>query len=359
MKIWIDIRDHKNLDKNFFLFLQRLISNTIKENNENNYTIYLNEEIDYIFPENAKIRITENKPWTIKEQSFFLHELKEDNNDLMIFTSIYRPIFYKNKSIFIIDSLKEITYPEKENLNIINKYKYIFFLKESLKLAEKIICLDNNTKSELNQRLNINESKIEVINWAFEKDQNTFEMIDIKRKFNIKNDFIIYEGSSNTNKNLGKLLKSFKVFLNKNNNLDLVFIWDKICSNINLREIIIKENLENNIFNLWNINESDIYNLYKQSKAFIFPSIYEWFPFELNKALSHNSIIFSSSIPSLKEILVNEPINYFSALSNYDFTNKLESLLKEDKNPDYSNIFKKYNINDSSKKLANIIKTIK
>jgi hypothetical protein len=114
----------------------------------------------------------------------------------MIFFNENKPIFYKKDYIVLIDSLKNIYFQDFDRY--IDKTKYFFFLKNSIKNSKKIICLDENTTNEFVERFNIEERKITILKPFFPnldilKESSNIKM-DIRTKNNITNDFLIYSG---------------------------------------------------------------------------------------------------------------------------------------------------------------------
>jgi hypothetical protein len=114
--------------------------------------------------------------------------------DVLINFSSQYPIFYKKNVIQSIFSLESLSYPELNQIKFTEKYKNAFVLKNNLKNATKIITLNQKLKKDLNEKLNIEEEKIEIIPGFF--TQKTLEKqvnIDIKAKYVLQNNYIIYD----------------------------------------------------------------------------------------------------------------------------------------------------------------------
>jgi len=70
-------------------------------------------------------------------------------------------------------------------------------MNSSLKSCKKVICFEQNTQLELNERLNIKEEMIEILEPFFLTDYR-YEIaetvkIDVKAKYNLKSDYFIYD----------------------------------------------------------------------------------------------------------------------------------------------------------------------
>lgn len=105
-----------------------------------------------------------------------------------------------------------------------------------------------------------------------------------------------------------------------------------------------------NIINLGYISDSQIKALYKNCKAFIFPSIHEGFGIPPMEALSQNAKIIVSNSTCLPEIYRDSA--YY--IDPYDTTVDLTSLLSHKISPS-KNVLDRYSWKDSAKRLYEVI----
>jgi len=358
MIIWLDLRFLKRADiysNAIFKFSQYLIENN---NNNINYNIYLDIWFSNLnFPDNSKKIIIKSKPWSIEEQFLFYKILKKDKNDLVIFFNYKKPIKYKNKFIMIISDLIDVYYPKEKN--IFKKHYDNFILNNSCKNANKIICFNKQTKTELNDKFNINENKIYILKAFFYRkiinEENSLLKININSKYNINGEYFIYNAWIWNNTNLERILEVFTKYKTEKINLHLVILDDESINNITIRKKIIELNISDIIHFIWNVNYLDKSLIYKQSKWTIYPLLYDSFPFLLEEAINHNNRIISSNLDSIKEIF-KDNINYFSQNNLFDIYEKILEFRNIEINQNYDDIFKEYNIEDFANNLIKIIK---
>lgn len=237
-------------------------------------------------------------------------------------------------------------------------------MSKNVSKANKIICLDKITKSELIERFNISEKKIEIVDWFFpfkelkkpfvEDDETKIE-VSIKTKYNIKNDYFLYSAWDSIEKNYEKLIKVFKRLKNDWFDIDLVFLWNNIWKNISLRNLILENKLQENIFFIGSpeINEKKL--IYENSLWTIFPSLYEPFPFRLTEPIYFNSPILSSNLKKIENIFWDK-INYFSPISVNSIYLEIKKFLSQDKkSANYSDIKNIYTIENTTKQILEII----
>lgn len=358
MNIWLDLR-FLNIDDLYSQFVIELVQNLITNDEWNKFNVYLNMNIPFKGKSNLNLKQVNINVWSIKEQTSLNKIFKEDKNALMIFFDYNKPIFYKWDYYLFISSLKNVYYQNFTKHS--EKFKFLYILWNSIKKATKIICLDENTKDELIERFNVKETKLNVISWFFpwllklEKTRDT--EINLLTINNIVNPYFIYSCWNWIEKNLNRLVKAFSIINKWDTNYDLVFLWDEISKDINLRNLVIKYNLQKSVFfvSTWTLSERKFF--YENALWVIFPSLYEPFPFSLNETIFFQVPIISSNINSLKKVLWNKA-NYFSPISTTTLVSSINSFLTKKNNVNYSSLLKEYNIDNTTNMLINLIKHI-
>lgn len=361
MKIGVDLRFLA--DDLYSRFCLQLVKSIIETKPEYDFIIYVNNSEDSLKSKNTEIKNVSIKNGSFAEQTKFKKILLEDKLSLMIFFNHFKPIFYKKNYILFIWDLKDLFYSNFENY--IEKYKFLSLMSKNIKNALKIICLDNITKNELVERFNYLESNIFSIDWFFPKNTNYDYIfkddeekdlsVSISTKYNLRNKYFIFSAWDSIEKNYEKLIKVFKRLKEKNYKIDLVFLWSNIWKNINLRNQILSENLQENIHFLGSPSFKEKKLIYKESLWTIFPSLYEAFPFRLTEPLYFDSKILSSNIKKIENIFW-ENINYFSPISVNSIYNSVENFLNsKQKEPYYSEIKQKFTVENTTKQFLEII----
>jgi len=356
MKIGLDLRFLKE-DDLYSDFVIEMITKLVIESDKNTYNIYVNNNLlnikssKYININTVNIGI-----WSIKEQISFNKILNKDDNNLVLFFNIHKPLLYKKDYYLFIGSLNKVYYQNFKSLY--KKHRYLYLLNKSTKNAQKIICFDENTKDELSERLDIKEEKIYTITpfftWAKKHRNITPLNIDIKTKNNITNDFLIYNWWVWIEKNIDRLVKVIHELNDNNKKIDLIILWDDIAWDLKIRDLIISENMQNNIHFLWRIKDEEKIHYYNSSIWVIFPSLYESFPFHLNEAIFYNTNIIAGNIKSIKNILWDS-ISYFFPISTSNMIENTTLFLNKKTKINYKNILNKINPENTIKELIKII----
>jgi len=164
MNIWLDLRT-KFTKNNYLLWeIINLFIDKIAEKKENNYNIYIEKNLnikkDY---ENVNIKYLDYGPYSIQNQINFRNLLKQDSNDFDIFFDVWRPILYKWNDVLIINNLDNLLYETDEVNNFAKKFKYFFLLEHSCLYSKKILAFNKELKIILNEKVNIEEEKIDIV----------------------------------------------------------------------------------------------------------------------------------------------------------------------------------------------------
>ena len=355
MKIWLDLRFIS--DNLYSSYVLELVSWLIKNDSKNQFTIYCNQNLKWFNFTNCIIKNVWIKNLSFIEQTTYNKILKTDKNNIMIFFNHYKPVLYKWIYFTLVDSLKDIYYNNFSNY--IHKYTFLYLIEKNLKNASKLICFDKQTKSELIEKFNIKEEKIDFINWFFpNKDILTkieYLQIDIKIKYNIKNPYYIYSWWEWLEKNYEKLINCFSRLKKNWKKIDLVILWKEISKNIPLRKLILEFNMQKNIHFISMIKQNEKILFYKNAVWTILPSFYEPFPFRLTEPLYYNTPIIASDLENIKNIF-KDKIKYFSPISvNSIYEAIKEDLLDSDKKVYYNEIIKTITKEKAIAKLLDII----
>lgn len=335
MKIWIDLRFLQEEDL-YSLFVFSIVQELIK-NTKHEFIIYS----DTWFEDDlwmAKTEIVEEKIWSIGENFSLIKKIKKQNFDLMIFFNEYKPLSYTDDYVLVIPSLQRLFFgPFKNSLA---KHYYLKLLSSNINHAKKIICLDKKTKSDLNERFNIEEDKIEIIKGFFPIREAILiedNDLNIKNKHALTWDYILYDSEESSIKNLDKVLNSIKKLKEANQILNLIILWEDAWKNLEFRKMVVDYGINDLVFFVWEVDNAQRQNYYRQSVGLVYPNIYETFPFELNNALIYWTPMIVSDLEVIKEATLWE-LEYFNALSNMDTLEALKTFLKKKKNPNYKKI---------------------
>lgn len=228
-----------------------------------------------------------------------------------------------------------------EHLNWKFKCWYKLVTKLNIKRYKHIFTVSNFSKNEIIENYKINPEKITVTYNSAEHLKNIKPDESILKRLNLENrDFYFSLGSRSPHKN-HKYIEN----LAKNNVKEIFVVTGK---NNKVFESEKEENINNMIYTGY-LSDEEIAALYKNCKAFIFPSLYEGFGIPPLEAITMGcKNILVSDIEVFREIY-GESVNYID-VKNPTYKEIYEITEKEEIN------VQKYKWKDVEQKILNNIK---
>jgi len=249
---------------------------------------------------------------------YFNYQLKNKKPDIIHLTYFNDENFYTTRSRTVIteyDLIKEKFYNEKFRDQI--KYKKKLFEK-----VDQIICISNNTKTDLQQEYSIEASKISVVHLAVSRDKSFRE-----RSLNIR-PFILYVGSRQRYKNFINAIKAYARSSKLKSNFDFVcfgggkFLRDE-------ENIFRDHSIDRNRIHYFEGDELDLNYFYHKAQIFIFPSLYEGFGLPLLEAMNMECPVICSNTSCFSEI-VNDAAILFDPTDIESLQFKMEKLVYDE-----------------------------
>ena len=205
--------------------------------------------------------------------------------------------------------------PEFENYNFTSEYfknKRLKLFKNFAKNADAIIAVSLNTKKDFLKFFDYPEEKIHVIHLApvFKPTKIPEALIlNVLNEFSLeKGNYYLTVGGVSLRKNSFNLLKGFHLS-KKHKNYKLVFAGKIVNSEKQKLDNYIKQNnLSNSIVFTNYINDKNLSVLYKNAKAFLFPTFYEGFGIPIIEAMSYRLPVLTSTTGAAREVANNHAI---------------------------------------------------
>lgn len=253
------------------------------------------------------------------------------------------PLFYKKQIISIHDvAFKLFKNTFSKSFSLV----YNFLVPRLAKKCLHIITVSNTAKEELCFELDLPSEKITVVY------NGISPIFKLKNKFLLKNHhkpYILTVSSHHPRKNYDRLLKAFNGI--GTNNVDLYVVGnfiDHFNSDNDIKQI-------SNVKYLTNVSDKQLLVYYQNAEFFIFPSLYEGFGIPVIEAMSQNLRCVISDIPVFREI-GDESVTYIDPKSVKSIQMGIEKTLNSPKEEiEYSKLLK-FNWEDSSDKVINIMK---
>jgi glycosyltransferase involved in cell wall biosynthesis len=297
MKILIDCREIQKNTTGIARFLLSFLKEIKSFNIEyeflllgNQYTDFERKELDGY----EKI-VVEEKNTFYFDQVTISQVIKEQKIDLF-FSPYYKfPVFAKVPVITSIFDVMYLVLDEYKN-DIKNIYRKNF-IKLTYKKVKKVITSSNFAKNEIIEVLNLPDEKIDVVYLSVDEKFNpqpVEKIKEIKEKYGINKNYILYIGNAKPHKNLSRLLSSWRLIdekIKKDYILVLAGVRQKFCYK------------DENTLIIPFVSEEELPVLYTGATVFVFPSIYEGFGLPPLEAMACGCPVISSNTSSMPEVL--------------------------------------------------------
>ncbi len=200
----------------------------------------------------------------------------------------------KAKSVVTLHDAIFIRYPQLYSTS----YRPIFTAKNkySCKVADKIICISEQTKRDAITYFGADENKIEVVyqgcNNIFRHAVSDEQKNLVRKKYNLPATFLLNVGAIEERKNTKLIVEALH---RTKNEIPLLIVGNPTDYEKDLRKLIVKHNMMNQVSILNNVETEDLPALYAMAKVFVYPSIFEGFGIPILEALTVGTPVITSS----------------------------------------------------------------
>ena len=188
--------------------------------------------------------------------------------------------------------------------------KYI--VPRSIHRAKKVIAVSESTKKDVQEFFGVDSKNIKVIyegvdhNRFFVSSQRADQSDYIKKKYKIRNKFLLFVGTLEPRKNLIRLLEAFYRLLadrpEYKEQYQLVLAGAKGWLYDSIFDEVKNRRLGNNVLFPGYVTSKDLPLLYQQATLFIYPSLYEGFGLPVLEAMSSGTPVITSAVSAMPEI---------------------------------------------------------
>jgi glycosyltransferase involved in cell wall biosynthesis len=330
MRIGIDARFYGSLGKGLGRYTEKLIFHLEAIDTDNEYVVFLRREnFDEYIPRSPRFRkvVAQYAWYGLSEQTLFVLLLYRFRFDLVHFPHFNVPLLYRRPFVVTIHDLILVHYPTLRNttrwapLYWAKFLVYRLVIASAIVRARSIITVSHFTEADLLATYPLSAGKITVTyegaelscEWSgAEETRRLFERLSLIS--GTSHDileavvpYFLYVGNAYPHKNLEILFAVARAFPTYR----LVLVGKADFFYQRLREKTEELGLTNVIFTGF-LTDRELSPLYRFSRAYVFPSLYEGFGLPPLEAMSRGAVVVASEAGSLPEIL-GEAASYYEA----------------------------------------------
>jgi len=226
-----------------------------------------------------------------------------------IFHTQYITPFFVSRKTKIVTTLHDVSFRvHKEFIKKIDLFFLNILIPLSIRRADKVIAVSQFTKDEIVKYYAVNPEKVAVVRNSvadnFKRELSNEELDEVKKKYNLPDEFVMYLGTLQPRKNIALLAEAYARIKKDIPNVKLVLVGNRRAHNFDQKidEVIKKYNLQKDVFFPGYVDEKDKPAIFRLAKIFAFLSSYEGFGIPILEAMSQDVPVLASDIPVSREI---------------------------------------------------------
>lgn len=248
--------------------------------------------------------INSGKQRNYKEQLVVPQIINEKFKDAIIhYPDSMAPLFSRNKVVITIHDLAFLT--RKEDLTKSKSTWKKLVTSKSVKKADRIICITNFAKSEVEKYYPMNKHKVDVVYNGFNdfsKENIVLENVRDEIREYTKQPYILNVSTISPRKNMDGLIKAFDAIKNKVE-YNLIIAGGNGWLYESIYKLADELKLRNRVIFTGKINDDELKCLYKNASVFVYPSYYEGFGLPPLEAMSYGIPTIVSNMTSIPEVV--------------------------------------------------------
>jgi len=188
-------------------------------------------------------------------------------------------------------------------------YQLREWTKQSVERAEKIVTISKSSKKDIMKHYGKKDDEVVVCYPGYDKQKfNTRkkeqkkEIEEVKKKYKIDKDYIIYVGTLQPRKNIVKLIEAFNLIKIKERELKLVVVGKRGWMYEEIFEKVKRLNLDSEVIFTGYVEDDEVGYLVAGAREYVLPSLYEGFGIPVVEAKSLGVVTVVSKNSSLEEV---------------------------------------------------------
>lgn len=297
------------------VYTKNLVLNLVKIDSRNQYFLLFDKEVKdeilgILLPSNFKI-ITITPSHKLLWTMYTLPKWLRKNNIDVLHAQYITPLWLPKK-IKVVTTIHDVSwkfYPrhiKKSDLFFLN-----VLIPISLKRANFVITVSQTSKKDIVSIYKLPSEKVVAIYNGVGEKFNSFivsdaELGQVRKKYSLPENFILYVGTLQPRKNIPALLEAFNMLNTKYKILNTKLViaggrghnYDK-----RIDMLMEKYKLQDKVLFPGFVDEKDLPTMYKLSNIFVFPSLYEGFGIPVIEAMAMGAPVIVSNKSCLPEVV--------------------------------------------------------
>ena len=242
------------------------------------------------------------------------------------------------KTVVTIHDLIFERFPKIYHLD--ERYTHRWKIKRACKIADAVIAISEQTKNDLIELYGVSPQKITVCyqscNPIFEKTISEIEKNNVKKKYQLPDQYFLFVSSITARKNLIAICRAM-IILKDTLAIPLVIIGDGKIEKNEVKQLMKESGIEHRLLFLNELSAAkedsftsaaDFPAIYQQALALVYPSIFEGFGLPILEAMWSGLPVICSSVSSMPEVAEDAAL-YFSPEDTNQLAQHLQAIASD------------------------------
>ena len=304
MKIALDLRRIENLG--IGRYMKCLTKALVTECPEHEYLLILPPGAEQVIDDSANVQklVCWQKYYSLREQLALPKILRRHNIDVLHAPHFNFVLASPCPCVVTIHDVVYLACPE-DLPSSAGRIYYRGMMNAAVRFADKLITDSQFSREEIRRWVKP-DAEPEVIypgidhNFAVVNDDA--QILNVKSRFGIEREYILYTGIYKPRKNHAGLLSAFRNFLDRGGDADLVIAGPLKHGQSELRRLASQLRITDRVIFTGFVPECDLPALYSGARVYACPSLYEGFGFTVLEAMACGAPVVCSRGSSLREV---------------------------------------------------------
>lgn len=290
---------------------------------------------DELGPHGHRTRLVDSPIFSLREQRELPRAIRAEKLDLFHTPHFNLPVFSPVPVVTTIHDCALDRFP-RQLPSFSAGWYYRAMMFAAVRRSTAIIVDSQATRDDLMRFHRAPEEKVEVIPLGvdlerFSPKPNDPAVLEIRRRFKLEGETILYVGLSHPHKNLRLLMRALRRVVNSS-----LRVWRSlklVCAGPSMprfpapAELAKQESISGSVVQAGWLSDDDLVALMRGSSLLVLPSLVEGFGLPALEAMACGVPVLLSEIPALRET-AGSAAEYFDPGSEGDLAEKLQSLLE-------------------------------
>jgi glycosyltransferase involved in cell wall biosynthesis len=238
------------------------------------------------------------------EQVSFPGLIRRERIDLLHSLHYTRPLRLPCASVVTFHDMTFFLYPQLHT-----RAKRLFFplaIRYSARHADALISVSESTRQDAIRLAGVEPGKIFTVPLGVSQDfhpiSDPVARNQIRERYRLPEDFILYVGLVEPRKNLPLLVKSYKALVERGISLPLVIVGRFGWMYQEVLDLVEALGIKERVWFAGYIPQEDLPIVYNLASLFVYPSLYEGFGLPVLEAMACGVPVVATSVSSLPEV---------------------------------------------------------